>query len=150
MKTLRSVSMSIIALLAGTCIYAQTKSDPSPWELLQEFHKNTEKWKLAYNSGDAQNLLSLYTEDADYISSHVTGLEANGRSNILAYFQNGINMGGHIDSIEIIKINVDCGIATLLCKYQATNAGVTVSGRNLLVMRKIDGIWVISLHMTVV
>ncbi len=61
-----------------------------------------------------------------------------------------MNMGGHIDFIEILKMNVSGDIATLFCKYQATNNGVTVVGRNLLVMKKIDGSWLIKLHMTVV
>lgn len=92
----------------------------------------------------------MYTDNADYISSHVEGLEANGRDKLIANFQNGMNMGGYIDSIEILKMNVSCDMATLLCKYQATNNGVTVIGRNLLVMKKIDGIWLIALHITVV
>jgi hypothetical protein len=47
-------------------------------------------------------------------------------------------------------MNVSCDMATLLCKYTATNSGVAVVGRNLLVMKKISGTWVISIHMTVV
>jgi len=58
--------------------------------------------------------------------------------------------GGHIDSIEILSMNVSCELATLLCKYQATNSGQTVVGRNLLVLKKIEGKWLIVLHMTVV
>ena len=74
----------------------------------------------------------------------------DGRKNVISYFQNGINGGGHIDKIEILSMNFSCDIATLLCKYQATNSGVTVTGRNLLVMKKIDGKWLITVHMTVV
>ena len=47
-------------------------------------------------------------------------------------------------------MNYSCNMATLLCKYQATNSGVTVTGRNLLVMKKINGKWLIAVHMTVV
>jgi hypothetical protein len=61
-----------------------------------------------------------------------------------------MNMAGHIDSVEIIKMNVSCDLASLLCKYTVTNAGVTVVGRNLLVMKKINGVWTITLHMTMV
>lgn len=114
------------------------------------FQQNVEKWKTAYNSGDAQNLVALYTEDATYSSSHVPGLEAIGRENLIANFQKGISMSGHIDKIEILTANVSGKMASLYCRYQATNSGVTVIGRNLLVLRKVKGEWLIFSHMTVV
>lgn len=77
----------------------------------------------------------MYSEDADYISSDVAGLEADSRAEIIANFQNDMNMGGHHNSIEIQKINVSCEIETLCCKYQATNNVIAVVGRNLLVMK---------------
>ena len=150
MRTLKIFFILIITSVATITLYAQSENDTISTTLLHEFQLSTEKWRLAYNSKDAQNLVPLYTDNADYISSHVAGLEANGRDRLIANFQNGMNMGGHIDSVEILKMNVSCDIATLLCKYTATNSGVTVVGRNLLVMKKIKGIWLIVLHMTVV
>ncbi len=114
------------------------------------FQQNVEKWKTAYNSGDAKNLTLLYSEDATYSSSHVPGLEAIGREKLIANFQKGISSGGHIDKIEILTANVSGEIASLYCLYQATNSGVTVTGRNLLVLRKINGEWLIFSHMTMV
>ena len=116
----------------------------------ETFQQNVEKWKEAYNSGDAQNLVALYAEDATYSSSHVSGLEAVGRDKLIANFQKGMKMGGHIDKIEIITANISGKMASLYCFYQATNSGVTVSGRNLLVLRKVKGEWLIFSHMTVV
>ncbi len=150
MKMSGFVFMLFIAIMADTGAYAQSKIDTNSEELLQEFQQTTEKWMLAYNSEDAQNLVPLYAEDADYISSHVAGLEANGRSKLIENFQKGMSMGGHIDSIDILKIEVSCDMATLLCRYQANNNGEIAIGRNLLVMKKIDGVWLISLHMTFV
>ncbi len=118
--------------------------------LSSEFPVKLEQWKDAYNSGDAQNLVPLYAEDAIYSSSHVAGLEAIGRDKLIANFQNGISGGGHIDKIEILKMDVSSEMAYLFCRYQATNSGATVSGRNLLVLKKVDGQWVIVFHMTVV
>ena len=69
---------------------------------------------------------------------------------LIANFQNGITGGGHIDEIEILRMEISCDMASLFCKYQATNSGVTVSGRNLLVLKKVNGQWVIAIHMTVV
>lgn len=129
---------------------AQTPNEEISAKLLHEFQVSTERWRQAYNSKDAQNLVPLYAVDADYISSHVAGLEAIGREKLILNFQNGMNMGGHIDSVEILKMTVSCDLATLLCKYTATNNGVTVVGRNLIVMKKVKDEWLISLHMTVV
>lgn len=104
----------------------------------------------AYNSGDAKNLMPLYAPDAQYISAHVAGLVAPDRDKLIANFQIGISGGGHIDTIEILSMNVSCDLATLLCRYRATNSGVSVTGRNLLVLRKENDTWIIILHMTVV
>jgi ketosteroid isomerase-like protein len=119
-------------------------------KMLKAFQLQTEKWKDAYNSGDAQNLVPLYTTDARYLSSHVTGLELIGREKVIANFQNGMKMGGHIDSVEILTMQSSSELVTLICKYQATNSGQTVSGRNLLVLKKVNGFWLIVIHMTVV
>lgn len=59
-------------------------------------------------------------------------------------------MGGHIDKIEILTADVSGKMASLYCLYQATNNGVTVTGRNLLVLRKVKGQWLIFSHITVV
>ena len=150
MRTTKVLIIIIVQTIFSLNVSAQNKSAVDSLSLIAEFKTSTEKWREAYNSKDAQNLVPLYTEDAQYISSHVSGLVAVGRDKLIANFQNGMNMAGHIDSVEIITMNVSCDLASLLCKYQATNAGVTVVGRNLLVMRKVNSVWVITLHMTVV
>lgn len=138
---------TVIFLFATLGMVAQNQTDAN---LRDEFQSKLEQWKDAYNSGDAQNLVPLYAEDAIYTSSHVAGLEAIGRDKLIANFQNGISGGGHIDEIEILRTDVSCEMASLFCRYQATNSGVTVTGRNLLVLKKQNGKWVILIHMTVV
>jgi len=150
MKSVLRINIQIALLSIFSFVSAQESTDMDSTRLQQEFSIQTDEWIKAYNSMDANNLIPLYTEDAIYISGHVNGLELNGRKNVIEYFQNGINGGGHIDKIEILSMNLSCDIATLLCKYQATNSGVTVEGRNLLVMKKINGQWLIAVHMTVV
>lgn len=145
MKVLYSILCLVFMIFIGKVANAQTDE-----QLLQVFQQHTQLWKEAYNSGDAKNLIPLYTEEASYISSHVEGLEANGRDRLIANFQQGINMGGHIDSVEILSMNVSCDMATLFCKYKANNNGSIAIGRNLLVLKKMDGKWLIVLHMTVV
>lgn len=150
MKTILLIHFQIAFFFVFSFVSAQESIDKSIDILKKEFSIQISEWIRAYNSMDANNLIPLYSEDAIYISSHVNGLELDGQKNVIAYFQNGINSGGHIDKIEILSMNFSCDIAALLCKYQATNSGVTVTGRNLLVMKKIDGKWLITAHMTVV
>ena len=149
MKTIKLLMILILMSAFTVSINArhQDKIDP---QLMKEFEKSVEQWKQAYNSGNAQNLVPLYSENAVYTSSHVNGLEAKGRDKLIANFQNGVTMGGHIDEIEILSVNVSCDLATLYCKYQATNAGITATGRNLLVIKKSGNAWLIVMHMTVV
>ncbi len=116
MKSAKIVLTVIIILGFVFPMFAQSENDSSYSILLNEFKANTDLWKQAYNSKDAKNLIPLYTEDANYISSHVSGLEANGRDKLIANFQNGMNMGGYIDLVEILSMNVSCDIVALLCK----------------------------------
>lgn len=138
--------------IAFTLIFSSAAKQPEPDNLMLKkiFEMKMNQWSKAYNSDDAQNLVPLYSEDAIYTSSHVTGLEAIGREKLITNFQNGINDGGHIDKIEILKMDVSGEMAYLFCKYVATNSGITVSGRNLLVLKKIENQWIIVIHMTVV
>lgn len=140
----------ILLFLIGPPSLAQQPGQQDSLRLMSVFKNKTNIWKEAYNSKDAQNLVPLYSTDSQYISSHVPGLSAEGRKKLIDNFQNGMNAGGFIDSVEIIKMEVSCNLATLLCKYQATNSGVTVTGRNLLILKKTGNDWLIVLHMTVV
>lgn len=142
-----------LTLLVGIFLLGKLQAqlrDSIEGSLLMELQTKTQKWKEAYNSGEARNLERFYASHSRYVSGHVSGLELNGRENVLANFQKGISGGGHIDSIEIISLERSCEIVTLLTKYQATNNGQTVFGRNLLVLKKTNGDWLIVLHVSVV
>ncbi|HSO88219.1 MAG TPA: DUF4440 domain-containing protein [Draconibacterium sp.] len=149
MIKIQKLLMLTFLLANSVMVQAQTKIELGSKQY-SGFQGNVEKWAGAYNSGDAQNLVPLYAEDAVYSSSHVAGLEAIGRDKVIANFQVGMSGGGHIDKIEILTANISGEMASLYCRYQATNSGVTVSGRNLLVLRKVKGHWLIIQHMTVV
>jgi hypothetical protein len=45
---------------------------------------------------------------------------------------------------------LSCDLATLLCRYEASNSGQKAVGRTLLVVKKSNNKWLITLHMTVV
>lgn len=107
----------------------------------------SENWIRFYNAGDAAKVAALYTEDGYYLSAHVL---AHGRQAIQAYWERGIKAGGHIDFIEPLTLYYTGDLAYCAGTYQATNAGVTVDGRILIVLRKVNGKWLMAAHETVV
>jgi ketosteroid isomerase-like protein len=115
-----------------------------------ELRRRAQEWKNAYNRNDAEKLAGFYTKDAEYVSPHVPGLMIRGRDKIKENFQRGVSMGGHIDSIEVITGGSSCDLGYMVCKYEATNSGTRVSGRNVLVLKKINGEWLIATHASVV
>lgn len=149
MKAFLKKLYCLLALFLVTAsVFGQSAGEQD--SLKKVFRQATNRWRQAYNSGDAKQLAPLYTEDVVYLSSHVEGLVAEGRDRVVANFQKGITGGGHIDTVEIISMSVSCNLALLHCQYQATNSGVTVTGRNLLVLRRVGDQWLIATHMTVV
>ncbi|MGB8031012.1 MAG: DUF4440 domain-containing protein [Terracidiphilus sp.] len=107
----------------------------------------SEDWIRFYNAGDAAKVAALYTDDADYLSAHIL---ARGRQAIEAYWERGIKAGGHIDFIKPLTLYYTGDLAYFAGTYQATNAGVTVDGRILIVLRKVNGRWLMAAHETVV
>lgn len=106
-----------------------------------------QQWKDAYNAGDAARVAALYTDDAWYLSAHIA---AHGRDQVHAYWRRGINAGGHIESVRVLDTHVDAKLAYVAAAYEANNAGERVRGRNLLVLRNVDGRWLIAAHSTAV
>ncbi len=113
----------------------------------QALRKVAEEWKAAYNAKDAKGVASLYAADGYYVSAHVV---AHGRTEIQAYFQRGIDAGGHIDSIQILSSGHSSDLAYTVGTYEATNAGQKVRGRNVVVLRKVGEKWLMVAHETVV
>jgi ketosteroid isomerase-like protein len=64
--------------------------------------------------------------------------------------ERGIKAGGHIDFIKPLTLYYTGDLAYCAGTYQATNAGVTVDGRILIVLRKVNGKWLMAAHETVV
>ena len=107
-------------------------------------------WKDAYNAKDTAKIASLYTPDAIYCSAHVPVLVASGRDQIRDYLYGGMIGGGHVDSIIILSYDISQDLGTVFCEYNATNSGKTVNGRNLIVVKRVDGKWFFNKHITVV
>jgi ketosteroid isomerase-like protein len=149
----RSLLILLIFFLVTYTLSAQ--QNPMPTDSvygdgnITEFQRIANAWADAYNKNDSARLGALYTPDADYISSHVPSLVSHGRDNIRINFQKGMSMGGHVDTVEVLSSMVECGMASVVCRYQATNNGQTVHGRNLIVLKKINDRWLFQEHITV-
>ena len=89
----------------------------------------------------------MYTGDGYYLSAHIL---AYGTQAIRAYWERGIKAGGHIDFVKLLTLYYSGNLGYFAGTYQATNAGVTVDGRVLIVLKKVSGKWRMAAHETVV
>lgn len=138
------------AIVLFTVVARSQDHTPATSDIDPQFTLLARQWMQAYNAGDEGDLSRLYAPEADYVSSHVRGLVAHGRDAIIANFHDGMSGGGHVDAIDILSVQSSATLTTLFCRYEATNSGEKAIGRNLLVLRKTGGKWLIVLHMTVV
>ena len=135
----------------GSTGTAQTNVIPDSLNpLIAELRLRAEEFKKAYNTNDVATLAALYDENADYVSPHVPDLMIHGRERIKQNFKKGIAMGGHIDSIQVLTSGSSGQLAYMVTTYVATNNGVTVKGKNVLVMKREKGKWLIVAHASVV
>lgn len=105
-----------------------------------------EQWKDGYNNGNAAKVAALYSEDAYYLTQHyITGI-VHPRSAIQAYVQRGIDAKYHIDSIEVLYMDLSGSFGYVITRYDSTNGGEKGFGVNVVVLKKIDGNWLIVAH----
>lgn len=105
-----------------------------------------ERWRAAYNAGNATEVAALYAEDAYYLTQHFVSGILHGRVEIQAYVQRGVDAKYHIDSIEVLATQCSGDFAYAITRYKSTNAGRNDVGVNLVVLRKREGRWVIVAH----
>jgi ketosteroid isomerase-like protein len=143
------VAIAAVAALAGSALgaFAGVKSQIRASDEEARFRAVADAWVARYNAGDPAGVAKLYTDDGYYASAHVL---AHGRQEIERYWARGIAAGGHLDFVKPVEVHVEGGLGYLLGKYQATNAGVTVDGRILIVGKRRDGTWQIAVHQSVV
>lgn len=105
-----------------------------------------ERWKAAYNAGQASQVSALYSDDAYYLTQHfVTGI-IHSRSDIQAYVQRGIDAKYRIDAIEVLATQCSGDFAYAITRYRSTNTGRNDIGLNPVVLRKIHDQWLIVAH----
>jgi len=146
----------------------QTSSRPELLSLLRRRGHPPDSRRMArrYNSGEASKVAALYADGASYLTQHFATGIVEGRKNIQAYVQRGIDAHYHIDSIEVLKVNCacstpmpslkarlrgsravrQCNFAYAIARYQSTNAGRKAVGVNLIVLRKFQNEWGIASH----
>lgn len=105
-----------------------------------------EDWKVGYNSGDSARIAGLYVEDAYYLSQHIAGGWIRGREQIREYFEGGIRAKFRIDAIKVLSVGCSGGFAYSVSTYESTNAGRKDLGVNLVVLRLVQGKWLIAAH----
>jgi len=140
-------ALCVVALFARTGHASPPASTTTAGSTDRELRAVGEAWRAHYNAKDAAAVAALYAEDAYYVSAHVV---AHGRVQIQAYFQRGIDAGGHIDSIDLLASGRSGELAYWVGTYEATNAGQKVRGRNVVVARRVGGQWLMVAHESVV
>ena len=144
-----------LVFLSTTLAWPQTKPTPTSDSRPEArcsaadeaaLRRISEVWREGYNSGDAAKVAALYTPDAYYLTQHfVTGI-VHPREGIQAYVQRGVDAHYHLDAIEVFKIECSRDFAYTVGRYQSTNAGQKAFGVNVVVLRKIEGRWLIVAH----
>jgi uncharacterized protein (TIGR02246 family) len=103
-------------------------------------------WKNAYNAGDAAKVAALYSPDAYYLTQHYVEGIVHPSPLIQAYVQRGVDARYQIDSIETLSTVCSGDFAYAITRYHSTNGSQKAMGVNLVVMRKIEGRWLIVAH----
>ena len=106
----------------------------------------TELWKEGYNSGNAAKVAALYTEDAYYLTQHFAEGFVHPRTQIQAYVQRGADAHYHLDAIEIVRLECSGDFAYTVTRYESTNGGQKAFGVNLVVLKRVQGRWLIAAH----
>jgi len=168
---LRFLRQGIFILLCVAAVAQElTKPAPAPNSCPSSddaaIRQIADEWRDGYNSGEASKVAALYADGASYLTQHFATGIVEGRKNIQAYVQRGIDAHYHIDSIEVLKVNCacstpmpslkarlrgsravrQCNFAYAIARYQSTNAGRKAVGVNLIVLRKFQNEWRIVAH----
>jgi uncharacterized protein (TIGR02246 family) len=108
--------------------------------------KVAQDWKDGYNSGNPDAVAALYAVDATYLTQHFATGIVHGRPAIRAYVKRGTDAKFKIDSLKVLASGCSRDFAYGITRYESTNAGQTAFGVNLVLLRKIEGKWLIVAH----
>jgi len=103
-------------------------------------------WREGYNAGDSAKVAALYSPDAYYLTQHYVDGIVHPRPLIQAYVKRGVDARYKVDSIETLSTVCSGDFAYAITRYHSTNGDQQAMGVNLVVMRKIEGRWLIVAH----
>ena len=113
----------------------------SPDETRNPYSSICEQFTKLYNSGDAEGLASLYSEDAKILSPNMDFVE--GKNAIQNFWQGALEMGVKSFKSEIIETESSGNLGYLVGKYilyGSENQEVD-RGKYISVLKNIDGKW---------
>lgn len=144
MRTL--LCLTVVLLLTEAAASQATTVHSCYPSSYQSILRVSEQWKDGYNSGQAEKVAALYSDDAYYLTQHyITGI-VHGRRNIQAYVQRGVDAHYHVDSIDTLSVDCSKDFAYAITRYQSTNAGQKALGVNIVVLKKVNNEWKIVAH----
>jgi uncharacterized protein (TIGR02246 family) len=103
-------------------------------------------WKEGYNAEDPAAVAALYAEDATYLTQHFATGIVHGRRAIQAYVKVGTYAKYKIESLRVLASGCSRDFAYDITRYDSINAGQRGFGVNLVLLRKIEGKWLIVAH----
>jgi uncharacterized protein (TIGR02246 family) len=104
------------------------------------------QWMGGYNNGDPDRVAALYAEDATYLTQHFATGIVHGRASIRAYVKKGTDAHYRVDRIDVLSTTCSGDFAYTITRYESTNGGQKAIGVNLVVLRKMNGKWLIVAH----
>ena len=144
MKTSRLLSLILLCFLVA---HTQTLSAKSHCNSIDKVARQiADDWKDGYNTGNADKVAALYTEDAYYLTQHFVSGIVKGRANIRAYVQLGVEAKYHVDTIQILSTDCSGDMAYSVDRYESTNGEQKAFGVNIVVIKKIGDDWRIVAH----
>lgn len=105
-----------------------------------------QRWKEGYNRGDAESVGALYAEDAYYLTQHYAAGILHGRAAITAYVKHGVDAHYQVESIQLLSLDCSGDLAYTITRYESENAGQKAFGHNIVVLKKLNGKWLIVAH----
>lgn len=95
---------------------------------------------------ETQKVAALYAQDATYLTQHFISGIVQGRAAIKAYVKKGTDAQYKIDAIKLLYSGCSGDFAYAVTRYDSTNADQKIFGVNLVVLRKMNGKWLIVAH----
>jgi uncharacterized protein (TIGR02246 family) len=132
-----------VAIPEGTLVSFATPAEGAPADRRNSLSAGTSRWMGSFNTEDADNLASLYAEDAVLLPPNAPAVF--GRDAITASFRELFATGDLDVEIEPLETVVEGDLAYVAGRYRMwTGDGVLVDrGKYLEIWRAVDGQWLI-------